>query len=626
MMRLTLCLFLLSLSCASSASRAAHATSPLPAAGEDSPPVHDPHSFSAPEAVRMTHLDLDLVLDFEARRVRGSVLLELERSDPDAALILDTLGLEIERVEGQDGSARPFALAPEVPRFGSALTIQLEPRDERVRVHYASAPAAEALQWLAPEQTAGGREPFLFTQGQAILTRSWIPLQDSPGPRVSYSARVRAPEGLTVVMSAESRGRAPDGAWLFELEHPIPAYLIALSAGELESRELSPRCRVWAERPLIEAAAYEFADTEKMIQAAEALFGAYRWGRHDLLILPPAFPFGGMENPLLTFVTPTVIAGDRSLVSLVAHELAHSWSGNLVTNATWSDFWLNEGTTVYFEQRIMERLFGRERRDLEAALGRESLLATMARQEPWQSVLHIDLAGRHPDDGFSSVPYNKGAAFLERLEQIVGRADFDRFLRAWFDEHAFQSVTTAQFEAFLRQRLCSEHPELVRSTSIEQWLEAPGLPQDAPPAESDALRRVEAELARLEAGALPSELDCQAWVSQQWKHFVTHLPASYGPMELSRIDAAFGFTETGNSEVLCAWLVRAIRAGYRPADERLERFLMTVGRRKYLQPLYEELLASEAGAARARALYAAARPRYHAVSTASLDRLLSKPN
>ena len=418
-------------------------------------------------------------------------------------------------------------------------------------------------------------------------------------------------------MSAVREGRADDGAYHFALDRPIPAYLIALACGELASREISERCAIWAEPDLVEAAAYEFADTEQMIQRAEELFGAYRWGRYDVLVLPPSFPYGGMENPLLTFLTPTVIAGDRSLVSIIAHELAHSWSGNLVTNATWSDFWLNEGTTVYFERRIMERLYGRQRVSMEASLDMDSLERTIARQEPWQSVLHIDLDGRHPDDGFSSVPYNKGAAFLTRIEKLVGRERFDVFLASWFDEHAFQSVTTADFERFLRERL----PSAASGIDLQQWIHEPGLPPDTPSFESDALQLVEAEHEALLQGSAPSELQTGTWVTQQWLHFLERLPASQRTSErLAELDRAFELTASGNSEVLCAWLGLTIEAGYGTADERLESFLGNVGRRKYLQPLYEKLLQHDR--TRARSLYGRFRERYHSVSTGTLDRIL----
>ncbi|TDJ67750.1 MAG: M1 family peptidase [Planctomycetota bacterium] len=579
----------------------------------------DPHSYAEPDRVRVTHLDLELTLDFESQTAAGQAALALDRRDPDAPVILDTLGLVIESVTGQDGGARTFELGPGDEGFGQPLTVELEPGDSVIRIRYRTTANSAALQWLAPEQTAGKEHPFLFTQGQAILTRSWIPLQDSPGVRISYAARIHAPEALTVVMSAEQLGRDGDGAFRFVLQQPIPPYLIALACGDIETRAISERCAVWAEPSVTGSAHSEFADTEAMIQSAEKLFGPYRWGRYDLIILPPAFPYGGMENPLLTFVTPTVLAGDRSLVSLVAHELAHSWSGNLVTNATWRDFWLNEGFTVYFEQRIMEEVYGKDRSDLEKLLAFEGLEREIAAAEPWATVLHLDLAGRHPDEGFSGIPYEKGALFLRRLEEIFGRETFDEFLRSWFDEHAFQSVTTATFEEFLAERLLARAPELAAKIDVHEWIHEPGLPADAPRPTSGAIAAVDAEVARWQAGTSPAELATSSWVTQQWLHFLEHLPEDMSAERMAALDTEFAFTESSNSEILCVWLELGIRHGYTASDARLERFLMTVGRRKFLQPLYKELVQTEAGTARARAIYARARPRYHAVSTGTLD-------
>jgi len=590
---------------------------PDPNMDDPAPRVQDAHSFAEPNRVRVRHLDLDLTLDFERKVAHGSARLELERRAADAPLTLDTSGLAIERVTGSDGGARAFRLG-EAGELGRPLAIELEPGDRDVTIAYATTGGAEALQWLAPEQTEGGRHPFLFTQGQSILTRTWIPLQDSPGVRITYAARVRAPEPLTVVMSAEPRGRDDDGAFRFELDRPIPPYLIALACGELASRPISERCAIWAEPAMLERAHAEFVETEAMIQAAEELFGPYRWGRYDMIVLPPAFPFGGMENPLLTFLTPTVIAGDRSLTSLVAHELAHSWSGNLVTNATWRDFWLNEGTTVYFEQRIVEEVYGVERARMERELALDALRKTIAEMEPWKTVLHVDLDGKHPDAGFSSVPYDKGALFLRRLEEAVGREALDRFLRDWFDEHAFQSVTTLDFEAFLRQHAIAERPGF-EDVDVDAWLFGTGLPDDVPETESDAFERVEREVARWTAGTPATELATEGWVTQQWLHFLEELPKELDPARMAELDAAFGLTSSGNSEILCAWLVLAIRHGYAAADARLEEFLGTVGRRKFLQPLYEELVKTDAGRERARRLYDEFRPRYHAVSSGTLD-------
>jgi len=581
----------------------------------------DSHSHAQPNLVRVTHASLDLTLDFEAQSAHGTVRLDIDRRDPAAPLLLDAQALEIEQVEGEDGTPREFQLGPVEEHFGSALSIALAPGDRSVTLRYRTTKDTQALQWLAPEQTHDKRSPYLFTQGQAILTRSWIPLQDTPGVRLTYEATIHCPEGLTPVMSAEQLGRGPDGAWRFRMPQAIPSYLIALACGEIVFLPISKRCGIWAEPGQAEAARAEFEDTETMVQAAEKLFGPYRWGRYDLLILPPSFPFGGMENPRLTFATPTVLAGDKSLVSLVAHELAHSWSGNLVTNATWRDFWLNEGFTVYFESRIMEAVYGPERAQMERELAIAELERGMKELEPWQQVLHIELDGHHPDDGFSDVPYTKGALFLTRLEQLCGRKRFDAFLRAWFDEHAFASVTTADFRAFLQQELLQKGAPAL---DVEAWLEQPGLPADAPRPKTQALARVEREIARWKERRDASALATDGWVTQQWLHFLEGLADGLDAQAMGTLDGRFRFTQTGNCEILDVWLRLSVQCGYTPADARLEEFLVDVGRRKYLEPLYKELKKTPEGLERAKAIYAKARPRYHAVSSGTIDELLER--
>ncbi len=578
----------------------------------------DEHSHANPDQVRVTHVALALELDFTAPRAEGSVKLDLERSDPQAPLVLDSMALEIQQVLGTDRKPRRFELGPERAGFGQPLRIFLEPGDAAVSIEYRTTEGAEAMQWLAPEQTAGGAHPFLFTQGQAILTRTWIPLQDSPGVRVTYEARIVAPDPLVAVMSAEQLGRDGDGAFRFRMPHPIPPYLIALACGDLSFQAISTRAGIWAEPPVVSGAAVELEDTEAMIATAESLFGPYRWGRYDILILPPSFPYGGMENPCLTFATPTILAGDKSLVALVAHELAHSWSGNLVTNATWRDFWLNEGFTTYIENRIMEAVYGVGRARMEQVLGLADLREEMAGLASRDQVLHVDLSGRHPDDGFSTVPYEKGALLLRRLEEIYGRSAFDALLRGWFEARAFQSVTTDDFRAWLVQAL----PDTGRRIDLDIWLDQPGLPSDAPIPVSEALFAVERTVQAWRSGTPASELDTPGWVTQQWLHFLEQWPDEVSADDMARLDDAFHFTDSGNSEILCAWLVLAIRKGYHAADARLEEFLLNVGRRKFLKPLYAELAKTEAGLARAREIYARARPRYHAVARRTLDEIL----
>jgi leukotriene-A4 hydrolase len=587
------------------------------AKGPPGPREVDIHSFARPHEVRVTDVDLQLALDFERKEARGEVRLALQRNDPEAPLVLDTNELTIDDVVGLDGSRRDWTLGATDAVLGTPLTIRLRPGDAAVRVRYRTTPQSEAMQWLAPAQTAGGKHPFLFTQGQSILTRSWIPLQDSPGVRVTYRAAVRCPEPLTVVMSARQLGKDSHGAWRFALDHAIPPYLIALGCGDLAFREISKRCGVWAEPAVVERARAEFEDTESMIQTAEMLFGPYRWERYDILVLPPSFPFGGMENPTLTFATPTVLAGDKSLVALIAHELAHSWSGNLVTNATWSDFWLNEGFTTYCENRIMEAVYGRERAATERVLEIGELEEEMKGLEDWQEILRTPLEGHHPDDGFSGIPYTKGALLLTRLEELAGREAWDAFLRGYFDRHAFQSITTDVFLDDLREHL----PRAAKAVDLVRWTEQPGLPEDAPRPTTASLAAVDAQVASWTEGRAAGELETSGWTTQQWLRFLRALPETLTAEQMAALDATFHFTASGNSEIVCQWLLLAIPHHYAAADERLEAFLRDVGRRKFLKPLYTALMAADPE--RARRVYAANRSRYHSVSTGTLDGIVT---
>ena len=581
----------------------------------------DPHSAARPGEVASTHVDLDLTLDFDHHVAHGTAAHTLRRVDQSAPFVVDTVDLTIESVCDQNGRALAWQLALVAdPVIGKPLAVTLLGDTKRVTIAYRTSPEAEAMQWLAPEQTNGGTRPFLFTQGQAILTRTWIPLQDSPGIRITWSARIHAPAGLVPVMSAIERGHDGDVA-TFGMPKAVPPYLIALACGDLVSRAISQRCAVYAEPATIDLAASELSDMENMVAACEQLFGPYRWGRYDLLILPPSFPFGGMENPCLTFATPTILAGDKSLVALVAHELAHSWSGNLVTNATWRDFWLNEGFTVYLERRIMEHVYGKARATMEAALGMQELAGELKELPAPDQVLHLDLSGRNPDDGMTQVPYEKGAAFLRRIEQVYGRAALDAFLRQWFDEHAFTSVTTDVFTKFLDERLLAKDPAKRAQIDVAAWVGNPGLPADAEQPVSELFAQVDAQKARWHSGTPAKELDTKGWVTQQWLRFLDGL-TDVTPEQLADLDAAFGFTRSGNSEILCSWLATSIRHGYRAVDRRLDLFLMTVGRRKFLKPLYEALLSAPDGKARALAIYTKARPRYHAVSQRTLDAML----
>ena len=594
-------------------------------------PVHDPHSFARPAEARVTHVALDLRADFVEKRLSGTATLTIDRRPAASQLVLDTRDLEILGVTDRTGTVLAHTLADPDPILGRALRVTLPAGAQPVVVRYRTTPGATALQWLAPEQTAGKRLPYLYSQGQAILTRTWIPTQDSPGIRQTYEARIAVPRDLRAVMSAESL--TPEGVingdsrvFEFRLTQAIPPYLIALAVGDIQFQSLGPRSGVFTEPAALKAVAFEFSDLEQMIKTAETLLGAYRWGRYDVLVLPPSFPFGGMENPRLTFATPTVIAGDRSLVSLVAHELAHSWSGNLVTNATWSDFWLNEGVTTYVERRIMEALYGTERAAILEVLAWRDLHEEITRlggSSSPDTVLHINLTGRDPDDGATEIPYEKGAALLRLLELTVGRPTFDAYLRSYIDRHAFQPITTAAFLADLRQHLIRGDAALEARLQLDDWAYKPGLPANAIEPRSRALDAVQAAASAFAAGASASSLKAGAWTTQERLYFLGRLPNTLSSAQLADLDDTFGLTKAGNSEVLFAWLRIAIRHRYQPAMPALERFLTTQGRRKFVRPLYDDLYAQEWGKAEARRIYyAIARPLYHQVVTSTLDPVL----
>ncbi|MEQ1439194.1 M1 family metallopeptidase [Fontimonas sp. SYSU GA230001] len=592
----------------------------------------DPHSYANTDAFRTRHIALDLSVDFASKTLSGSAELQLQRLDRRAAtLILDTRDLDIRAVQaaGADGRYAPASFTLDAPDavLGSALRIALPPGAERVRIDYATRPQASALQWLAPAQTTDKKRPFLFTQSQAIHARSWIPLQDTPQVRATYAARIRTPQDLVAVMSAEFDLEAPrNGDYRFTMPQPIPSYLIALAVGDLRFRATGPRTGVFAEPSMVERAAREFADTEAMIERCEAIFGPYRWGRYDLLVLPPSFPYGGMENPRLTFATPTIITGDKALVSLVAHELAHSWSGNLVTNASWNDFWLNEGFTNHLTYRIMEEVYGADRGAQERALGASDLRETLARLErDGDKTLMPDLAGRDPDDGVTDVPYERGALFLAYLEDRFGRARFDAFLRGWFDRHAFQSVTTAQFLDELDRQLLHRFPGVVSRAQVDAWLRSPEMPGDTVWPRSDAFARVDEARAAWLAGMPARRLATQDWRLRQWQYFLDNLPSSLSPRQLAELDTTFKLSESRNAVLAARWLRVTAQNAYAPAYPAMQRHLTSVGRMSLITPIYRELAKTPAGLETARRIYREARAGYHPIARDAVEQILDQP-
>jgi leukotriene-A4 hydrolase len=593
--------------------------------------ARDAFTFARPEVARVSHIDLDLSLDFAAKALGGTATLDVIAAPGARELVLDTKGLTVTRVTDGAGRELPFAMGPAVEGKGAPLTIAIGPggASRRVTIQYSAAPGAEALQWLAPEQTAGKAHPFLFSQGQPTLNRTWIPTQDSPGIRQTWRARVTAPAPLDVVMSGVRQGEPevlPDGrrAFRFVMDKPVPPYLIAIAAGDIDFASLGPRTGVWAEPGVLPRAAAEVEDTEAMVTVAERLYGPYRWGRYDMIVLPPAFPYGGMENPVMTFLTPTFIAGDKSLTGLVAHELAHSWSGNLVTNANWADSWLNEGTTSYFENRIVEAVFGEKRARQEAALSYADMEAELAKagmSNP-ETALHLPEGVAGPDAGLTGIVYDKGALFFRTIETIVGRPRFDAWLRQWFDNHAFQPATSAMLLADLRRNLVRGDAALEEKLMLEEWIYRPGLPANAVRPDPAAFAEVDAAAkAYAASGALPG--GWSNWTAAERMRFLAELPEERTPAQLAALDDRLGLSATGNNEVLFLWLNLALANRYEPAVPLAERFLASVGRRKFVSPLFETLMGEGAwGQAHARRIYARTRGSYHAVTRNAVDKVV----
>ena len=591
----------------------------------------DEHSYAEPEKVVIDDLALEIALDFDARTIAGTATYTLDWKDPAATqLVLDTRDLAIERVEGEaDGRWQPlqYALGERDATLGSRLAIETPARNAKVRVAYRTSPEASGLQWLTPEMTEGKQLPFMFSQSQQIHARSWVPLQDTPQVRYTYSARVTSRPDVMVLMSADNDPAAVrDGDYSFAMPQRIPSYLMAIAAGDLVFKPISARSGVWAEPSMVDRAVAEFADTEKMIATTEQLYGPYRWERYDLLVLPPSFPYGGMENPRLSFITPTVIVGDRSLVSLIAHELAHSWSGNLVTFSSAKHGWLNEGFTSYVENRIVEALYGKDVSDMEYVIARNTLQrAIPTMPEATQALAVKPGTELDADDALSAVSYDKGAWFLQFLEQRFGREVFDPFLRDYFDHFAFQSITTETFLAYAKQHLFDPHPNTVTDAEIQEWVYGPGIPSSAPQALSQRFGIVDAaRLGWRGSKQLPPASITEPWSSQEWIHFLEGMPPTLPVEDLAQLDAAYRFTGTANGEIAMRWYPLAIRSGYAEANDAAAAFVERIGRRKLIMPVYEALVQTEPGLALAKAAFERARPGYHPITTGSVERVIAE--
>ncbi|WP_266180297.1 M1 family metallopeptidase [Dyella humicola] len=591
----------------------------------------DPHSFAQPDQVRVTHLDLDLKIDFPQKQLDGKATLTLDWKNPKAtSLALDTRDLKIASIEGIDAkghaNALKFALAPRDKELGSKLTIATPQQPAQVRIVYTTVPTASGLQWLTPEQTADKKLPFMFSQSESIHARSWVPLQDTPAVRFTYTANVTAPKDVRVVMSAINDANHPlDGNFRFNQPHPIPSYLLAIAAGDIAAKETGPRSAVYAEPSVVGKAAKEFEDTEKLIASAEKLYGPYAWDRYDLLVLPPSFPFGGMENPNMTFATPTLLVGDKSLVSVISHELAHSWSGNLVTSAAWRDIWLNEGFTTYVQGRITEAVYGKTLADEEALLSARGLQKTIGEMPVNSQRLAPEPRGIGADDSLSEVPYDKGSWFLRTLEQRFGRETFDEYLKGYFNHFAFQSITTEQMLDYLKANLFDKNPGKMSWDEVKAWVYDPGIPKNAPLPSSPRFDAIDKERAAFLAGTLAADkLDAKGWNTQEWMYFLDGMPDVAPLDKLKQLDATWHLTGTPNAEIGMRWYTHAIAAGDKDVWSAAAEHMSRIGRLYLTMPLYKAFAKTPEGLAYAEQVYAKAKSGYHPMTQQAVEAVFAK--
>lgn len=583
-------------------------------------------TFSNYDKVRTKHLEWDVNVDFKHKQIAGIATWTFENKAHSKYIHFDTYDLTIKKIKVNNKAVQYFQ-TPHVDEYGSGLSIPIGETDTLVSIEYQTGPKATALQWLAASQTAGKQLPYLFTQCESIHARSLLPCQDVPANRITYHAIVGVPEGMMAVMSAKNpTEKNPKGLYEFTMEIPVPTYLIALAVGDIEYKAIDARSGVYTEPSMLEKSANELSDIPAMMKAAEELGGPYRWGKYDVLIAPPSFPIGGMENPRLTFATPTILAGDKSLVSLIAHEMAHSWSGNLVTNATWNDLWLNEGFTTYFERRIMEKITDPSYTEMLWELGYQDMLSdleSLGKEHP-DTRLKVELHKRHPGDAFSNIPYEKGAAFIRVIEQTVGRERFDIWLNKYFSTHAFKPTTTEDCLKFMDNELFKEDSTLKNKIQVNRWVYEPGLPDNSIRNKPVRFEQVEASLKAFNEGLAAGKLATSKWTTHEWLQFLRQLPHPLSFEKMRELDNVFQLTVTGNSEIADEWYKLAIASGYDAANAAMEQFLLNVGRKKFLEPLYSEMMKTEKGKTLAREIFEKAKPNYHPQTAEKIESILKK--
>ncbi|MDO6641178.1 M1 family metallopeptidase [Pseudomonadota bacterium] len=584
----------------------------------------DYHSVANTDQIKVHHLQLNLDVDFDKQQLVAQATLQFNRCEDCNELVLDGRDLIIDTITDNSGRLLEFSIEHINERQGEKIIIAVGDDINQVTISYRTSPKAQGLQWLTPEQTLGKQVPYLFSQSQPVNARSWIPLQDTPKARITFSAAVKVNNGLRAVMSAANSDIMPaDGVFQFEMEKPIPTHLLALAVGDLAYGAISDRCGIYTEPAMLAKALAEFEDTEEMILAAESLLGPYPWDRYDMIVLPPSFPFGGMENPRLAFITPTLIAGDKSLVSTVAHELAHSWTGNLVSNATWRDLWLNEGFTTYFTNRLVEKIYGKEQAELEWVIEFGRLKEEMISMPLAAQTLPANVQQQDANDAFNRFTYDKASMFVHELEARLGRNDFDQFLFDYVQHFKFQAITTETFIEYAKQTLLVQYPEAISESELMTWVYGEGLPQWFVGPTSTSLDKVDLALQQLKLGDSAAKLNVAGWRVHHWQYFIKQLPLQLTQLQLTDLDSVFGFSGSQNAELACDWYSVAIRNNYEIVLPKVAAFLGHIGRAKFVKPLYNELLIA-GYEQQALAIFQQARAGYHPSLQVQLDALMQQ--
>ena len=586
----------------------------------------DVFSFSEPKKVTTRAVALDLTVDFEQRRLSGTARLEIENLSGTDLLVLDTEALTIHSVK-VDGAPAGWSFGT-TTSFGTPLRVSITPETRFVTIEYTTSSNASGLLWNTAQQSFGRQQPYLYTQNEPVSARSWIPLQDTPTVRLTYEATLRVPPGLLALMSANENPIAPNesGIYSFRMPYRIPSYLIALAVGRLEFRSLDSRSGVYAEPELIEDAVHELGYVPAMMASAERIAGPYPFDRYDLLLMPPTYIVGGMEHPMLNFLHPfSVVSQNDPLVveptTLVAHELAHSWSGNSATLANWNDVWLNEGITSYLENRIMEDVGGIERGEHLWFADRQNFAGYAASvEDPAVTILHREVP--HPYSGFGMAGYVKGALFIRTLEDLAGREAFDAFLRRYFGAFAYRWVDHKAFLEFFRESF--PDPALQQSMKLEEWVYQPGLPSNVTaPASSQVWSRAMSRASQFAAGASFESLAPATWREYELQPFL-QLAQTSVRARMAEVDAVLGLSNRVTPPAV--WLLHAIAAGYEPANAGLERALARGGSNGLLLQLYTALAQTPSGRTRALDLFTRYRDRYHDAIEAQIESLLAVSN